>query len=118
MVVLIRADSPEEAYQYAMALGAESEMTYENPARKKVAFIFRGLRDLSVIHGELEHGTEISYYEEALEEAAIQSYICPRHELSVFAPATRSEGPDYSSREVLEKLYETYPHLKPADWRD
>src|SRR5579863_4315345 len=59
--VLVRADSPEEAYQSALALGKEGEITYTNPDGKTVNVHFRGLRDLNVIHGELEHGTELIY---------------------------------------------------------
>ena len=38
-----------------------SEQSYKNPDGKCVTFRFRGLRDLNVVHGELEHGTEIIY---------------------------------------------------------
>src|SRR5579862_3490283 len=59
--VLVRANSPEEAYESALALGKQSDMTYTNPEGKSVQVRFRGLRDLNVIHGELEHGTELIY---------------------------------------------------------
>ncbi len=45
--VLVRADSPEEAYQSALALGKEGEITYTNPDGKTVNVYFRGLPDRS-----------------------------------------------------------------------
>jgi len=49
-LVLVRADSPEEAYQKAIELGAVGDQSYENPDGKRVTFRFRGLHDLNVIH--------------------------------------------------------------------
>jgi hypothetical protein len=53
-LMLIRADSPGEAYEKAIELGKESEISYENPDGKSVVHVFRGIRDLNVIHDELE----------------------------------------------------------------
>ena len=54
-LVLIRADSPEEAYQKALLLGREREISYENPAGKQVRFRFRGLSELNVISDSNEN---------------------------------------------------------------
>jgi hypothetical protein len=59
-LVLIRADSPEEAYEKAMELGTAGDQSWENADGKRVTFRFRGLRELNVIHDELEHGAELS----------------------------------------------------------
>ena len=55
-LVLVRADSPEEAYEKAVQLGTAVEMSYENLAGKRVTFRFRGLHDLNVIHAERRTG--------------------------------------------------------------
>jgi hypothetical protein len=63
--VLVRADSPEEAYERSLSLGKQWEGNrYENAAGKMVRTDFCGLRDLSVIHEELEHGSEIKFAQE------------------------------------------------------
>ncbi len=58
---LIRADSPEEAYERALEVGKQSEYTDRNLDGKMVHAIFRGLHNLHVIHQELAHGSEILY---------------------------------------------------------
>ena len=115
-LVLVRADSPEEAYQKAMELGAAWEQSWENPDGKCVTLRFRGLHDLNVIHDELEHGAELIYWEKRdFDESAIQEWITPKEELGVFQPITPSKGPDYSPRHVLEEIYEKCPSLRPDD---
>lgn len=104
-LVLIAAQSPEEAYQRALDLGSEGEQSYENPDGKKVTTRFRGLRDLNVIHDELKHGTELTYTERLdMDESAILEWVSPKAELGVFRPITRSTGPNYSSRDVVREL--------------
>ena len=74
-LVLVRADSPEDAYQKAMELGTAGEQSYENIDDKRVTFRFRGLHDLNVIHEALEHGGELIYSENMdLDESAIQEW--------------------------------------------
>lgn len=115
-LVLIRADSPEQAYQKAMELGAANEQSWKNIDGKDVTIQFRGLRDLNVILGELEHGTELSYRERiGVDESAIQKWVSPKEELGVFLPIETSTGPDYRSRDIVQKLYEEFPHLRPDD---
>jgi hypothetical protein len=60
---LIEAGSPEEAYRKANALGRASELAYANTEGKQVRVAFRGLRDLDVIHDNLEDGAELFYEE-------------------------------------------------------
>ena len=113
-LVLVRADSPEEAYQKAMELGAAGEQSYENIDGKAVTFRFRGLHDLNVIHDELEHGAELIYSEDRdFDESAIRAWVNPKEELGVFLPITPSTGPDYRSRWIVEKIYEQFPDLRP-----
>jgi len=113
-LVLVRADSPEEAYQKAIELGAQGEQTYENPQGQRVSTRFRGLHDLGVIHDPLEHGGELEYREDLdMDEAAIEKWVCSKEDLSVFASIEPSSGPNYASREVVEEMYQRWPHLKP-----
>ena len=75
-LVLVRADSPEDAYQKALELGIAGDQSYENPYGKRVTFRFRGLHDLNVIHDELEHGAELIYREHFdLDESAIREWV-------------------------------------------
>ena len=60
-----------------------------------------------MIHGELEHGTELTYSEQIdMDEAAFQQYISPKDELGVFAPVKVSRGPCYISKDVVDELRE------------
>jgi effector-binding domain-containing protein len=103
--LLIRADSPEEAYDKALELGKEAEDQYENTDDKQVAVVFRGLRNLLVIYDELEHGAEISYQEiVGLSEEGIHTLVTPKAELGVFEPRKPSTGPNYMPKSVMEKL--------------
>ena len=115
-IVLIRGDSPEEAYVKAEELGTSRQTSYENLDGKSVTIAYRGLRDLTVIHEELEHGAELIYSENIeTDEAAIEQYISPKEELGVFAPRKLSQGPNYMSKEVFEKLHEKFPNLNWGD---
>jgi len=86
-LLLVRADSPEEAYRKGMDLGADNEASWENIDGKRVTIRFRGLCYLNVIHDELEHGAELSYREDiAVEESKIQKWVASKEELGVFRP--------------------------------
>src|SRR6202521_1398870 len=63
-LALVRADSPDEAYAKAIALGKRGNTKYKNPEGKMVTIRFRGLKELNVIHDELEHGCEITFGED------------------------------------------------------
>jgi|SRR5437667_8771182 len=103
-LVLIRADSPEQAYQRAGELGSQSEMDYENPQGKKVHVRFKGLNDLNVIYEKLEHGAELVYEEMiGLSRREIETLIRQKEDLSIFRPITPTKGPDYSSADVLNE---------------
>jgi hypothetical protein len=86
-MILIRADSPEEAYESAIAMGKESEIIYTNPEGKTVQVYFRGLRDLNVIDGELEHGTELIYDKQTgMSESELARWVSTKENLGVFSP--------------------------------
>jgi len=118
-LVLVRADSPDEAYKKAMALGKQGNTKYKNVEGKTVKIKFRGLRDLSVIHDELEHGGEITFDEDVgVSEKKIKSWILPKRRLGVFAPIRQPEGPDYASEELMRQVYQRWPHLKSTRGRN
>jgi hypothetical protein len=100
---LIEATGPANAYRKALALGKAAEMTYLNPKGKKVSIEFMGLRDLNVIHDELEHGAELLYRQYlGMTAAEARKLVTTKTKLSVFRPIERPSGPDYSSADVVE----------------
>lgn len=103
---LIEANSPEQAYQKAVKLGQAGEQSYINTDDKKVQITFRGLRDLGVIHDDLEDGAELLYEEAVgLTEDNLLRWIKPKDALSVFAPRrARLNVPNYMPKEVMEML--------------
>lgn len=101
---LVRADSPNEAYDRAQELGLDGEASYENSNGKKVVVRFRGLRSLVVVHDQLEHGAELAYSERiGVSDEEIARLIAAKEQLGVFLPITPSKAPDYGSREVREE---------------
>jgi hypothetical protein len=106
--VLIRADSPDEAYEKAIEQGAGGEGSpYLNPKGQMVRSAFRGLRGLDVIYDDLEDGAEITYEEKiGIPEDEIAAMVRLRDRLEVFLPydPTPPPGrPDYTSKEILEE---------------
>ncbi len=84
---LIRADSPEEALEKALELGREGKKSYRNSCGKLVTVSLRGLRNLNVVDGELEHGTELLFERrDGLSEAEMRNLVRERDQLNVFKP--------------------------------
>jgi hypothetical protein len=94
---LVSAGSPDEAYDKALALGREAESDYENTNGRRVRVVFRGLRELNVIHEPLEDGAELIYTEDvSVPEGTLRHWVRPRERLAVFAPISdKSDGPNY-----------------------
>jgi hypothetical protein len=111
----VRADSPDQAYDEAMKLGAST--SYENLEGKRVTLRFLGLGSLEVVHGKLEHGTELIYNEEELDEHEIAARVAPKEELGVFTPIPDRDPTrlNYGSREVEETLRQDFPDLFDAN---
>jgi hypothetical protein len=103
--VLVEADSPEEAYQRAQTLGREEEQEYANTEGKPVRVMFRGLRELNVIHDKLEHGAEL-YYREFTSgpDAKADNWTRPKDQLAVFSHQDRSKTPNYMPESVMNLL--------------
>lgn len=102
---LIRADSPDAAYTKALALGSESETTYVNPAGQQVSIEFLGLADLSVIYEPLEDGAELAYTRYIVgSRQESEQFVRNRNNLTVFAQVPPADGPDYSSKDVVDMM--------------
>jgi hypothetical protein len=93
-LILINANSPEEAYKKSMARGAAMNDTYEIAPGKKVISTFRGLSDLNPILDELEDGATIAYEELTGLSAAEISDMVPEKDL---LGAFQSEDADSDS---------------------
>jgi hypothetical protein len=103
--ILVRADSPEEAHEKALELGQQEDQTYVNTDGKLVSSVFRGLRDLNVIHDELEHGAELMYRERVgLSAEQIGALVTPKVKLGVFAARVPSAGPNFMPKSVMDGL--------------
>jgi hypothetical protein len=105
---LVRADSPEQAYAKALALGAASEQVYSNTAGREVRVAFRGLKSLDVIHEALEDGAELAYSERvAVPEGELRAWLPPKGALGAFAGVGPKQGvPNYMPGSVMQALVE------------
>jgi hypothetical protein len=110
-LMLVRADSADEAYQRALELGKQSAMSYENPDGKSVVCAFRGIRDMNVIHDELEHGAELDYEEKVgVSNDEIEQMLTPRERLTIFRPDDNSAKPNNVAKEIAEELERRFGH--------
>ncbi|XHX75748.1 MAG: DUF4288 domain-containing protein [Stenomitos frigidus ULC029] len=106
-IILVRADSPEEAFEKAEQLGREGEVSYLNPKDQRATWSYRGLRDLNVIHDELEHGTELLFEEEiGISEDKVKALLTAKSQLNVFRPNEPREPsyPNYISKEIMDEV--------------
>jgi hypothetical protein len=100
---LIRASSPDEAYDKALNRGKLYEDSWTNTDGQQVVSRFRGLRDLLLVYEKLEDGAEIMWEEqEDLSEQDIQEMIKPRAQLgAIEAHGTkRAKAPTGGSSHV------------------
>jgi hypothetical protein len=103
---LVEAESPEQAYDKALALGRNAEQEYANTDGKRVRVLFRGLRELNVIHEPLEDGAELMYRESAgVPEDELRGWVTAKGRLGVFAPIeSKQGGPNYMPESVMQLL--------------
>jgi hypothetical protein len=115
--VLVRADSPEEAYDRAIELGKAGEISYENSDGKLVTCTFRGLQNLQVVYEELEHGAELMYEQwVGLSEEEVAGLIRPKQRLNVFLPMSSTTGPNIAARDIVEEAMTLlHEHLKDGN---
>ena len=113
-LTLVSANSAEEAYEKALIIGRDEEISYDNPAGKHVQIIFRGLSDLDQIHEELEDGAEIDFRERIdVSEDEIVALLRARDKLRVFQAPKRPKGPDYASGEIVTEVERTFGIRRP-----
>jgi Domain of unknown function (DUF4288) len=104
-IVLVKSDSSENAYENALELGHQCNQTYKNTEGKKVTCRFRGLHDLNVIHGELEHGTEMIYQRRTeLTQSAVKRLISKKKDLGVFTPIRPFKRPNFMPQRIADEL--------------
>ncbi len=104
-LMLVRADSPDEAYERAIEIGKQSDMAYENADGKTVSCAFRGIRDMNVIHEDLEHGAELNYVEKlGVSNDDIDRMLRPKEQLTIFRSDDNSTNPNYIAKEIAEEL--------------
>lgn len=95
--LLIRAATAEGAYREAMHLGHEREDDYDNPAGNTVSVKFLGVKDLSLVVDELDHGAELYFTEHlGLTEDQQKGLVRAKASLGAFSPVRSSDRPDYS----------------------
>ena len=58
---LIKADSPEKAYDKAVKLGKESEYIFTNTDKIEMEWIFVGIGELLPIYEDIEDGAELMW---------------------------------------------------------
>jgi hypothetical protein len=113
-LTLVRADSPDEAYDKAISLGVDGNTEYENPDGKLVCTTFRGLSSLNVIYDELEHGAELLFHTDVdLRPDELKKVLRLKDELEVFSPIRKLDGPDIASRAVIEEAKERFGIERP-----
>jgi hypothetical protein len=103
---LIKAKSPQQAYEKAIRLGRSKQLTYVNTEGKRVRVRFRGLRNLNVIHEPLEDGAELTFEEEiGISKRQLRLWTTAKKKLSVFAPpARRNDIPNYFPQVAMDLL--------------
>jgi Domain of unknown function (DUF4288) len=104
-LVLVRADTPEEAHRKAIGLGQKAETSYLNPKDRLVRIQFRGVSKLDVMYENLEDGAELTFEEQVgVTPEDIERLIPPKERLQVFiAPRPgREHDPDYRSKAVIK----------------
>jgi len=103
--VLVRANTPGAAFKKAVELGRRENSTDENAAGEFVRSTFLGLKNLDVVHDELEHGCELRFTESVgrtMKKA--RALVAPHRTLGVFRPREPSRAPDYVSGQLRRQL--------------
>ena len=84
-----------------------------NTDGRRVRVLFRGLRELNVIHEPLEDGSELMYGGRGVPEERLREWGRPRERLAVFAPVEgKPGGPNYLP-EVFKPLVEGLTEDEP-----
>jgi Domain of unknown function (DUF4288) len=84
-LILIKAQSPEEAYQKAIKHGFDSEEEVTIDGRKGRSK-FKGLKTLVPVYEDIEDGAEIEWLEYVVEKDTLESLVKPKENLPTFQP--------------------------------
>jgi hypothetical protein len=113
-LTLVKANSPDEAFEKATSFGKAGEASYPNPEGKAVQISFQGISDLTEVYEDLEDGAEIAFRETVnMPEDEIRDLIPTRDRLPAFQQPGRTEGPDYASGEIVEELEQRFGIERP-----
>ena len=82
-LVLIEADSPEQAYQKAIEHGKASEEKVKING-KDGRCIFKGLKRLMPIYEKFEDGSEIEWREYEVSRAELDKLVVPKENLALW----------------------------------
>jgi hypothetical protein len=110
--VLVGARTAGEAYDKAISLGKENNISFDNPFGKKVKMRFRGIGHLDIIDDELEHGAEITFTERVgVPEATIKKWVKPKKGLNPFLPPKCAQWksmpePNFAPGSVVQEVIE------------
>ena len=100
-ILLVLAQTPEDAFEKAIELGKQRELSYYNTEGKKVTTIFRGIRDLNLVYDTLEHGAELMYYEQVgVSTEQIRRMVSPKTQLEVFRALNPRPFPNTMPSEI------------------
>jgi hypothetical protein len=114
-LTLIRASTPEEAYEKAIKFGKDGEDVYNNPEGKAVNIRFEGVSDLTQIYEDLEDGSELAFSETVgMPEERIRALVPPRDRLPAFRAPGRADGPDYASGEIIAEVETRFGVRRPS----
>jgi hypothetical protein len=114
-LTLVRADSPDEAYEKkALRFGHEGETEYLNPQGKEVRIRFRGISQLNVIYDKLEDGAELSFFsQQSLSQEQIAAMLPEKRDLNVFRDIKKLDGPDIASADVIQEVKDRFGISRP-----
>ena len=98
--ILVKANSPEEAYEKALKFGESYNDRYINPDGIEVTVTFRGLRNLYLIYEDLEDGAEILYEDiEEISEEEIAAMVTPKEQLA----AIQAHGKEHVEQAIATR---------------
>jgi hypothetical protein len=113
-LTLVRANSPDEAYERALSLGRAGDTEYLNPGGKLVTTRFRGISFMDVIHDTLEDGAELIFYSEVdVAQEQLRKLLRSKEELNLFRPNRSLAGPDVASGEIVEEVEKRFGVSRP-----
>ena len=102
-LILLKARSPQEAYDKAIQTGQDGQTTHTNPKNQLVEIRFRGISKLDVVYDAIEDGAELAYEELlGVPETQIQQMIPPKEKLEAFIPP--NPGQEHDPEEAVKML--------------